>query len=78
MKKESPIEILQRVLQTDANLEFLEKLDIAELEVLIACIRDRVENRSNLSWKEQGDTKLIFQEVYSKPKSTQPQYIDNF
>ena len=49
MKKESPIEILQRVLQTDANLEFLEKLDIAELEVLIACIRDRVENRSNLS-----------------------------
>ena len=47
MKKEPPIEILQRVLQTDANLEFLEKLDIAELEVLIACIRDRVENRSN-------------------------------
>ena len=49
MKKESPIEILQRVLQTDANLEFLEKLDTVEIEVLIACIRDRVENRSNES-----------------------------
>ena len=49
MKKESPIEILQRVLQTDADLEFLEKLDTAELEVLIASIRDRIENRANES-----------------------------
>ena len=47
MKKESLIEMLQRVLKTDADLEFLKKLDITELELLIACIRDRVENRSN-------------------------------
>ena len=47
MKKESLIEMLQRVLKTDADLKFLKKLDITELELLIACIRDRVENRSN-------------------------------
>ena len=51
------------------------KLDAIELETLIASIRDRVESRSNLFWKEQGDTKLIFQEVHSKPKSTQPQFL---
>ena len=47
MKKESLIEMLQRVLKTDADQEFLTKLKISELEILIACIRDRVENRSN-------------------------------
>ncbi len=47
MKKESLIEILQKVLRTDADLEFLTKLEISELEMLIACIRDRVESRSN-------------------------------
>jgi hypothetical protein len=31
MKKESLIEMLQRVLKTDADLEFLKKLDITEL-----------------------------------------------
>ena len=49
MNKKSLIEMLQRVLKTDADLEFLLKLNIAELENLIACIRDRVENRSNES-----------------------------
>jgi len=44
MKKESVIEMLQRVLKTDADLEFLLKLEENELEVLIASIRDRVEN----------------------------------
>jgi hypothetical protein len=47
MKKESLIEMLQSVLKTDADLEFLRKLDTTELEILIACTRDRVENRSN-------------------------------
>ena len=47
MKKESLIEMLQRVLKTDADLEFLLKLEDNELEILIASIRDRVENRSN-------------------------------
>ncbi len=49
MKKESIIEMMQRVLKTDAELEFLTILDISELEILIACIRDRVENRSRSS-----------------------------
>jgi len=49
MKKESLIEMLQRVLKTDADLEFLLKLEDKDLEILIASIRDRVENRSNIS-----------------------------
>jgi hypothetical protein len=49
MKKETLIKMLQRVLKTDADLEFLLKLDLLELEMLIAYIRDRVESRSNNS-----------------------------
>jgi len=49
MKKEDLITVLQRLLDTDADLEFLMKLDMAELKMLIATIRDRIENRSNLS-----------------------------
>jgi len=49
MTKEELITVLQRVLKTDADLEFLMKLDINELEVLVASIRDRVESRSNQS-----------------------------
>jgi len=45
MKKETLITVLQRVLKTDADLRFLTKLDITELEMLIASIRDRVESR---------------------------------
>jgi hypothetical protein len=44
MSKEKLIEILQRVLKTDADLDFLLKLDTKELETLVACIRDRVEH----------------------------------
>jgi hypothetical protein len=47
MNKKSLIEILQKVLRTDADLEFLTKLEVSELEMLIACIRDGVENRTN-------------------------------
>ena len=47
MKKESLMKILQKVLRTDADLEFLTKLEANELEILVATIRDRVENRSN-------------------------------
>ena len=49
MTKEEMIIVLQRVLKTDADLEFLIKLDANELRILIASIRDRVESRSNLS-----------------------------
>jgi len=41
--KEELIEILKRVLKTESDLEFLLKLDGAELETLVAVIRDRVE-----------------------------------
>ena len=43
MTKEKLIEILNRVLKTEADLEFLLKLDETELETLVAVIRDRVE-----------------------------------
>jgi len=43
MTKEELIEILNRVLKTEADLEFLLKLDETELETLVAVIRDRVE-----------------------------------
>jgi hypothetical protein len=49
MTKEELITVLKRVLKTDADLEFLMKLDINELEILVASIRDRVESRSNQS-----------------------------
>jgi hypothetical protein len=41
--KEELIEILKRVLKTDSDLEFLLKMDEAELKTLVAVIRDRVE-----------------------------------
>ena len=50
MKKEDLITVLKRLFYTDADLEFLKKLDMAELEMLIATIRDRIENRSILAW----------------------------
>lgn len=49
MTKEEMITVLQRVLKTDVDLEFLMKLDANELEILVASIRNRVESRSNLS-----------------------------
>lgn len=49
MTKEEMITVLQRLLNTDVDLEFLMKLDTDELEILIASIRDRVETRSSIS-----------------------------
>ena len=43
MTKEKLIEILRGLLKTDADLNFLLQLKKAELETLVACIRDRVE-----------------------------------
>jgi len=44
MTKEEMITVLQRVLKTDADLEFLIKLEAKELEILILSVRDRVES----------------------------------
>jgi type VI protein secretion system component VasK len=43
MNKEKLVEIIQGVLKTDVDLAFLLQLRKSELETLIACIRDRVE-----------------------------------
>jgi len=44
MKKETLIIMIKRILKTDADLEFLLKLTVSELETIMACIRDHVEN----------------------------------
>jgi hypothetical protein len=44
MKKDKLIEIIINLLQTDTNLEFLMDLKKEELETLVACIRNRVDN----------------------------------
>ena len=43
MTKEKLIEILRGLLKTDADLSFLLQLKSDELERLVACVRDRVE-----------------------------------
>ncbi len=46
MTKEKMIEILQRVLNTDSDLSFLQQLKKEDLETLVACVRNQVENKS--------------------------------
>ena len=43
MTKEKLIEIMQGLLKTEADLSFLVQLNERQLETLVACIRDRVE-----------------------------------
>ena len=43
MTKEKLIEIMQGILKTDVELSFLLQLKERELETLIACIRERVD-----------------------------------
>ncbi len=43
MTKEKLIEIVQGILKTEVDLSFLLQLKKAELETLVACIRDSVE-----------------------------------
>ncbi|MFO7783006.1 MAG: hypothetical protein ACQET7_09800 [Thermodesulfobacteriota bacterium] len=42
--KERLIRILQGVLETDIDLSFLTALKKSEIETLVACIRNRVDN----------------------------------
>ncbi|MBC8393518.1 MAG: hypothetical protein H8E17_13260 [Deltaproteobacteria bacterium] len=44
MTREQLIDIIKRLLETDAELDFLSKLSKSELETLVAAVRDRVEN----------------------------------
>lgn len=42
MKKVELIKIIAKLLKTDADLSFLQELDDNQLEILVACIRDRL------------------------------------
>ena len=44
MTKEQLIDIIKRVLETDADLDFLDKLSNSELETFVAVMRDRIEH----------------------------------
>jgi len=46
MTKEDLVNVLRKVLRTDTGLEFLCRLELEELETLIACIRDRIEQEN--------------------------------
>lgn len=43
MTKEELIDLLGKILNTKADLDFLSDLGQRDLETLIACIRDRIE-----------------------------------
>ena len=43
MTKERFIEIINKLLETDSDLDFLTKLSKSELETLVAAVRNRVE-----------------------------------
>ena len=43
MEKDELIKILQKVLETDAELDFLGKLEEKEIETLVACVRGKMD-----------------------------------
>ena len=43
MKKDELINIIQKVLETDATLDFLRKLKEKDIETLVACVRGKVD-----------------------------------
>lgn len=45
MSKEDLLVIIRKLLRTDAYLDFLLALDENDLRMLIACIRDRIDQR---------------------------------
>jgi len=44
MTKEKLIEIIQKILNTDVDLDFLLQLKENEIKTLVVCIKDRVEH----------------------------------
>lgn len=46
MTKERLIETIKRILNTDVDFSYLTKLNEVELSILVACIRDRVDQGS--------------------------------
>ena len=47
MDKEKLVKIIQELLKTDNDLNFLKELKGGDLEKLVACIRDRVDQSRN-------------------------------
>lgn len=47
MTKEELIEKIKKILKTDSDLSFLLQLKQGDVETLISCIRDRVDNQIN-------------------------------
>ena len=45
--KEKLVKIIKGLLAADADLDFLIQLDGTDIETLVACIRNRVENVGN-------------------------------
>jgi hypothetical protein len=43
MTKDQLISLIKKILDTDVDLKFLTKLDLAELKLLVPCIRERLE-----------------------------------
>ena len=43
MKKQDLVDLLRKIFKIDASIDFPSKLEPEELETLIACIRDRIE-----------------------------------
>ena len=54
MTKEDLVDLLKKILKTDASLDFLSKLEPEEIETLIACIRDRIEQKKGVFCKSSG------------------------
>jgi hypothetical protein len=44
MTKEELLEIINKLLKTNTELDFLLRLESEELKTLVACIRDRVDH----------------------------------
>jgi len=45
MTKEDLVNLLRKILRTEADLDFLLALESRDLKTLIACIRDRIEQK---------------------------------
>ena len=58
MTKEDLVDLLKKVLNTDADLDFLPDLKPRELETLIACISHRIEQKNQQSPSRGGSPGL--------------------
>ncbi len=47
MNSEQLVEVVKKLLEIDADLDFLSKLSKSELETLVAAVRNKVENFGN-------------------------------